>query len=103
MDANACVRCGLCGRLCAQGAIVDPQGAPAVRVPKGEWLHPVFSAQACAGCSLCVIACPKRCLQISAPAFHGDTHTRAELARPDDCIGCGLCVQACPIDAVWLD
>ena len=102
VDENACVRCGLCGRLCPKSAIVDNEGRLTERVPKKEWPHPVFDAS-CAGCSLCVINCPKQCLEIGDPAFHGDTHTMAQLVRPEDCIGCGLCVEACPIDAVALE
>lgn len=99
IDANACVRCSTCGRVCPTGAILDPVGRPVEHVPKAQWQHPEFDAT-CAGCSLCVVACPMRCLEIEQPAFWGDTNTRASLARPDDCIGCGLCVKACPIEAV---
>jgi len=102
VDENACVRCGLCGRLCPKGAILDAQGNPAIRVPKKQWMRPVFDGS-CVGCSLCIISCPKRCLEIGQPAFRGDTFTRAELARPQDCIGCGLCVGACPMGAVKLE
>ena len=102
IDAGVCVRCGLCGRLCAKVAILDDQGHPAVRIPKKEWAKPVFD-ETCAGCSLCIINCPRQCIEISAPAFSGDTHTRAVLVRPDECIGCGLCVKACPIEAVRLE
>lgn len=28
-----CVNCGVCGRVCAQGAVLDDQGQPAVRIP----------------------------------------------------------------------
>ena len=101
VDSDACVRCGLCGRLCPKGAVLDCEGNPTVRVPKKEWMHPVFE-ESCAGCSLCVINCPKQCIEIGGLAFAGDVHTRAALARPEDCIGCGLCVKSCPIEAVRL-
>ena len=101
IDENACVRCGQCGRVCSQGAVLDAAGKPTVRVPKKEWPRPMFD-MSCAGCSLCVISCPKRCIEIGAPVHHGDILTRACLVRPDDCLGCGLCVAACPIGAVAL-
>lgn len=101
VDPNVCVRCGLCGRLCPSHAVRDERGGATVRIPKKEWKHPVFD-KSCAGCSLCIVNCPKQCLEIGTPAFHGDTSMRAELVRPDDCIGCGLCVAACPIEAVHL-
>lgn len=103
IDPEVCVRCGLCGKLCASGAIVDEDGEPTQRIPKKEWSHPVFDPIECAGCSLCIIECPKGCLELSQPADWRDTHTIAVLARPQDCIGCGLCVRACPIDAVHLE
>jgi Pyruvate/2-oxoacid:ferredoxin oxidoreductase delta subunit len=102
VDENACVRCGLCGRLCPKGAVLDAQGNPTERIPKDQWMRPVFD-ESCVGCSLCVVNCPKHCLEIGQPAHWGDTFTRAELVRPQDCIGCGLCVGACPIDAVKLE
>ena len=101
IDPDACVRCGQCGRVCPKGAVLDAQGNPTERVPKKDWPRPVFD-ESCAGCSLCVINCPKHCIEIGPPAYHGDIFTKAVLARPDDCLGCGLCVAACPIDAVAL-
>ena len=101
IDADACVRCGQCSRLCPKEAILDPAGNPTVRIPKSQWKHPAFD-QSCAGCSLCVVACPKQCLEISQPEFRGDVFSRVELVRPQDCIGCGLCVKACPIEAASL-
>ena len=102
IDPDACVRCGTCGRLCAKGAVVDNHGRRRTRVPKKEWMRPVFGAS-CVGCSLCVINCPMHCLEIGSPAYRGDIFTKAELVHPDDCLGCGLCVAACPIDAVSLE
>ena len=102
VDANACVRCGACGRLCPSDAVLDARGEPTVRVPKRDWPRPVFDAS-CAACSLCIVNCPKQCLELSEPAFRGDTRITACLARPDDCLGCGLCVSACPIDAVHME
>ena len=101
IDKDACVRCGQCGRLCPKGAVLDAHGNPTERVPKKQWAHPLFGPD-CVGCSLCIVSCPKRCLEIGQPAYRGDIFTRAELARPHDCIGCGLCVKACPIEAVEL-
>lgn len=101
IDGNACVRCGQCGRVCPKGAVLDAAGNACVRIPKKQWPRPVFD-ESCAGCSLCIINCPRQCIEISGPAFHGDIFTKAMLVRPEDCLGCGLCVAACPIDAVVL-
>ena len=101
IDPDVCVRCGQCGRLCPKEAILDPDRNPVARVPKDQWMHPVFNRD-CVGCSLCVINCPKHCLEIEEAKYTGDIFTRAHLVRPDDCIGCGLCESACPIGAVRL-
>ncbi len=100
IDPEKCIRCGLCGKLCAQGAVLDENGVPAVRMAKSEWKKPVVNKAACAGCSVCVQNCPKNCLELSAPKCHGDIRTVAELVRPDDCIDCGKCAAACPIHAI---
>ena len=103
IDRNICIRCGLCGKLCAKGAVRDPEGNPTERIAKADWLSPVIDPDECAGCSLCIVNCPKGCLALTEPAFFGDTHTLAQLANPKDCIGCGLCANACPIDAIHLE
>ena len=63
IDPDVCVRCGQCGRLCPKEAILDPDRNPVARVPKDQWMHPVFNRD-CVGCSLCGINCPKHCLEI---------------------------------------
>ncbi|MBQ0026707.1 MAG: 4Fe-4S binding protein [Lachnospiraceae bacterium] len=63
---------------------------------------PTIDFEECAGCSVCIESCLKNCLGLTAPRFHGDTHTVAELKDADSCIGCGLCVKACPIEAIKL-
>ena len=103
IDPDVCIRCGLCGRLCAQGAVLDEGGFKTVRVAKKLWWHPVVNAQECVGCSLCIITCPKGCLQLSEPRAEGNTGTIAEFAHPEDCIACRLCVRACPIDAIHME
>ncbi len=100
IDPEKCIRCGLCGKLCAKGAILDNTGTPTQRQPKNEWKKPVINDKVCAGCSLCVENCPKGCLAITRPKFHGDIHTFAKLETPDQCIGCSLCSAVCPVSAI---
>ena len=100
IDPGRGIRCGLCGKLCPKEAILDESGNKVARTDKKDWLHPAVNTAACVGCSLCVEACPKSCLEIGGPAFHGDIHTVAELKRPENCIGCGLCEKHCPIGAI---
>ena len=100
IDPEKCIDCGLCGKLCAFGAIRSEYGQETVKVPKTDWKKPPFDESVCVGCSVCVENCPKNCLEIEAPKFHGDINTIARLARPEDCIDCRICAKVCPIDAV---
>ena len=102
IDPDRCVSCGLCGKLCAFGAIVDDRGVPTTKVPKNEWKKPQVDRSLCAACSVCVENCPKECLSISAPQYHGDITMVAVLRSPDDCIGCGICADRCPVGAITL-
>jgi len=49
----------------------------------------------CKGCSLCVGACPKKCIVISE-TFSATGYYPAKLAKKDCCVGCGMCAIICP-------
>lgn len=102
IDRQFCIDCGVCGKICPKGAILDPSGLVCARVSKDQWKKPQIVPVACAGCSVCVENCPKNCLEIEGPKFHGDIHTVARLisGREQDCIGCGICAKVCPIAAI---
>lgn len=53
----------------------------------------------CKECSLCVEACPKKCIAIS-DTFCSTGYHPATLAKKDCCIGCGMCAQICPDMAI---
>lgn len=102
IDGERCINCGLCGRLCAQSAVLTPEGKPARRIPKKEWLVPAVDGAACTGCSMCVELCPAYCLELSGPKFRGDIHTVSVLKEAEKCLGCGICEKRCPIGAVTM-
>lgn len=70
---------------------------------KKRKLLPYIDREDCAGCSLCVENCPRDCLSIEGPQYHGDIKTTAVLTDEAACIGCKLCAKACPIDAISFD
>lgn len=56
----------------------------------------VVNTDRCKGCSLCVVACPKDVIALTAKAVNVHGYQYAEAVRPDDCIGCASCGIVCP-------
>ncbi|WP_455944346.1 4Fe-4S dicluster-binding protein [Leyella stercorea] len=56
----------------------------------------VVNTDRCKGCSLCVVACPKDVIVLTAKAVNVHGYQYAEAVRPDDCIGCASCGIVCP-------
>ncbi len=52
----------------------------------------------CKGCGLCIVKCPKKCLQWSKEV--GIYQTPAVKPVAADCIGCGTCAMICPDNAI---
>jgi len=65
-----------------------------------EKLVPYIDFVNCVGCSVCIENCPKNCLELSSPNFHGDIHTAVQMKKDAQCINCGICAKACPINAI---
>lgn len=59
-----------------------------------HWL-PVIDRDYCTGCSACVDACDRKCLQL--------VWDFATLVRPADCDGDGKCVGVCPEKLIRMD
>ena len=49
----------------------------------------------CKGCTLCVDACPKKCIEMSK-TFSTTGYYPAKFIKNDGCTGCALCFQICP-------
>lgn len=56
----------------------------------------VVNTDRCKGCSLCVVACPKKVIALSKKAVNVHGYQYAEAVNPDACIGCASCGIVCP-------
>jgi 2-oxoglutarate ferredoxin oxidoreductase subunit delta len=57
---------------------------------------------ACKGCGLCVIPCPKKILRLS-DRLNARGYHPAECVDMDACIGCALCARMCPDCAITVE
>jgi 2-oxoglutarate ferredoxin oxidoreductase subunit delta len=55
-----------------------------------------FQTDRCKGCGLCVSACPKGILAISANEINNKGYSPAVMTDQDKCIGCAFCATMCP-------
>ena len=55
-----------------------------------------FRTDECKGCGLCVDACPKHILRLSAETINKKGHHPAEITDQEACIGCASCAIMCP-------
>jgi pyruvate ferredoxin oxidoreductase delta subunit len=75
------------------GGIVYESGS-AKNFKTGDWrrMKPVFKADKCKQCLLCVPTCPDSSIPVIA-GKRGDFNF-------EHCKGCGICAKACPFDAI---
>ncbi|MFO7695566.1 MAG: 4Fe-4S binding protein [Anaerolineae bacterium] len=59
-----------------------------------EQALPIYYAERCTGCGLCVAVCPHGVLSMVAE--------QAAFSMPENCVYCGECELACPTEAVEL-
>lgn len=55
-----------------------------------------ISENACKGCGLCVLACPKKILAISATNSNSKGYYVVEITDRESCVGCAACAVTCP-------
>ena len=54
-----------------------------------------FQTNICKGCGLCVVACPKKLIELSDGLNEKGYHPAA-ITNQDACIGCAFCATMCP-------
>ena len=58
----------------------------------------------CKGCGLCIAACPKGSIRISAKlnaqGYYPAEYTESEKSKSRKCTGCALCAITCPDVAI---
>ena len=112
-DAEKCVNCGNCIKVCSPGAITrtyeDVEG--------GQKITYEFDLTSCTFCGMCQDFCEEKAIHLTT-----DYHMVAENARDlvtrgtrfkeatkgkltvaDGCIYCGLCARNCPQDAITVN
>ncbi len=57
----------------------------------------------CKGCGLCISACPKNIMIISAAQINAKGYHTALCEKPEACIGCAFCATMCPEVAIRVE
>jgi Na+-translocating ferredoxin:NAD+ oxidoreductase RNF subunit RnfB len=93
-----CLGFGDCAKVCPAGAIQIREGLA------------VIDRKKCAGCALCVAACPKNLIDLQPDAAIAlnrcANRAPGAVSRKQcgaSCLGCRLCVKNCPVGAVTVE
>ena len=55
-----------------------------------------FATDVCKGCGLCVDACPKKIVELSADTMNSKGYHPAQITDQEKCIACAFCATMCP-------
>ena len=56
----------------------------------------LFNIERCKGCGLCVDACPKKIVELSADTMNSKGYHPAQITDQEKCIACAMCATMCP-------
>ena len=59
--------------------------------------------QKCKGCSMCVVACPKKILEINKKTLNLKGYNPVEIIDRSACISCAMCATMCPDCVITID
>ena len=62
-----------------------------------------IDANVCKGCELCVAACPKHIIALSADKLNAKGYHPACVIDIEQCIGCAACYTMCPDCAITVE
>ena len=114
-DADKCVDCGLCIKVCAPMAITrqTEETEEELRITRS------FDMTSCTFCAFCQDFCGTKAIKLTAD-YHMTAENPAELATSgvtvkkkaaanegvifsDSCVYCTLCAKKCPVGAITVD
>ena len=113
-DAEKCVNCGMCMKVCSPGAIVRT----VEEAEGGENITYTIDLTSCTFCGTCQDFCSTKAITLSED-YHMVAENAADLRvvgtrfrkkiagkvtlKPADCVYCGLCARNCPENAITVD
>ncbi|MCL2035150.1 MAG: 4Fe-4S binding protein [Oscillospiraceae bacterium] len=57
----------------------------------------------CKGCGLCVVACPKKIVELDHAKINDKGYHPAFVCDIDKCIACAMCAIMCPDSAIKIE
>lgn len=108
-DAEKCVNCGMCIKVCSPGAITRTKEP----VEGGDKITYTFDLTSCTFCAMCQDFCSTKAITLTED-YHmvGDSKDlvtigsrikqkpKGKLTCGEACVYCGLCMKNCPENAI---